>query len=393
MSEKEKLRGITGFEERETVGVSPWLLSLVDELGEDAPAPHWSYTFEDFSFEIVEGTQSIWLASRFPSGGRTALRAAYCPDGELEIDEITQLKIGNGIEIQVSSAVGGFPVQIDFPSTDRPMLHCRTTLNPVIPLLIPFWPRDVIPLGKEEDLTRSEGVIYARQVEARSGLVYFSLTKPRGGAVLYFQNPTSLNDYCKQTETSLAGVVGGEWPELGLALPTSTEKMLEAGRETTISDAYMIFSADVPKDDLVMSRQFLDFLAQVYLALPRVETEYIDWPDVAKKSLRDLSNSEKCWSEVDGQYYLNAYASDFDTPPESMVQLTVLLPLLEFADWSGEEIPITEEILAGLPKFFDRKAGVFGRWLPSAADRLDGSEPQRKPRVMDSWYLYHSLLN
>ena len=117
------------------------------------------------------------------------------------------------------------------------------------------------------------------------------------------------------------------------------------------------------------------------------------WPDVLKKCLRDLTGSSKCWSEEKGAYYLNAYVADYHTPPESMVQLTVLLPLLEYAEWSGKEIPISQDILAGLPRFFDRKAGVFGRWHTGAAGRLDRAEPQRKPEVMDSWYLYHSLLN
>jgi hypothetical protein len=393
MDNKESLKGITGFSEQETEGVSPWMLSLADELGEAAPVPHWSYSFEDYAFEIVEGSQSLWITTRFPAGGRIALRAAYCPAGELKIDEITQLETGNGVEIQITSTVGDLRVQVEFPRTDRPMLHCKTTLTPVAPLLIPFWPRDVIPLGKEDDLTDSEGVLYAKQAGPRSGLVYFSLTKPRGGAAFYFQNLTSLNDYCKQTETSLSGVVGGKWPELGLALPATIEKMLEADREIVISDAYMIFSTDVPKDDLVMAQQFLDFLARVYLALPRAETEYIHWPDIAKKSLRDLSNSEKCWSEERGKHYLNAYVGDYENPPESMVQLTVLLPLLEYARWSEKEIPITNDLLEGLPSFFDKKANVFGRWLPSAAHRLDDSEPQKKPEAMDSWYLYHSLVN
>jgi hypothetical protein len=242
-------------------------------------------------------------------------------------------------------------------------------------------------------MTDSEGVIYAKQEGPRSGLIYFSLTRPKGGAALYFQNLTSLNDYCKQTETSLSDVVGGEWPELGFALPTTTKKAIEADREIVVSDAYMIFSPQVPKDDLVMARQFLDFLAQVYLVLPRNETEYIDWTDIAEKSLRDLSSSEKCWSKVRGNYYLNAYVADYDTPPESMVQLTVLLPLLEYAEWSGKGISITEDLLEGLPRFFDKEANVLGRWLPSAADNLDGSEPQKEPRTMDSWYLYHSMLN
>jgi hypothetical protein len=389
----DKLKGITGFQAEETVAVSPWMLSLVDELREARTAPHWSYSFEKFSFDVIEGKQSLWVTTRFPSGGRVALRAAYCPDGELRIDKIRQLGVENAVEVLLSSTVGDFRMEIHFPQVGRPLLHCKTTLNPVAPLLIPFWPRDVIPLGREDDLTASEGVIYAKQVEARSGLVYFSLTQPRTGTVLYFQNLTSLNDYAKQTETSLAGVVGGEWPELGLALPGSTEKPLEAGKEIVISDAYVIFSSDIPEDDLVMSKQFLDLLAQIYLVMPRPKTEYIHWPAIAKKSLRDLSNSEKCWSEVRGNRYLNAYIGDHDTPPESMVQLTVLLPLLEYASWSGEEIPITKEILDNLPLFFDKKANVLGRWLPSEEDKLDGSEPQLQPRVMDSWYLYHPLLN
>ena len=394
MEEKKKIKGSTGFEEQETVAVSPWMLSLVDELGEEGQAPHWTYTFDDFTFEIVEGRQSLWVTSQFPAGGRVAMRAAYCPDGELTIDEIRQIGADNAVEVFLSSTVGPFRVEIHFPQADHPMLHFKTALNPVAPLLIPFWSRDVIPLGKNSDVSNSEGHIHAKQVGPRSGLVYFSLTKPRGGSALYFQNLTSLNDYCRLTETSLADTVGGEWPELGFALPATTEKPLEAGQEMVISDAYIIFSRSVPEDDLVMAEQFLDFLAQIYLSLPRVETEYVDWPNLAKKSLRDLTRSEKCWSEVRGRRYLNAYVADYDSPPESMVQLTVLLPLLEYAEWSGEEIPIIKELLEGLPTFYDKEAGVVGRWLPSIAQQLlDGSEPQKRPEVMDSWYLYHTLLN
>src|ERR1044071_128920 len=275
MNEKQKLKGNTGFQEQETVGLSPWMLSLVDELGPEAKAPHWTYSFEEFAFEVIEGKQSLWIRVSFPAGGQIAVRAAYCPDG--------------GVEILVSWTIGSFRVLAEFSGKDQPLLHCTTTLNPVAPLLIPFWPRDVIPLGKEDDLSESEGVIYSKQVKARSGLAYFSLTKPKRGTVLYFQNLTSLNDYAKQTETSLAGPVGGEWPELGFALPATETKTLEADKEIVISDAYLIFSPSVPKDDLAMAKQFLDFLAQVYLALPRAETEYIHWPEIAKKSLQALS--------------------------------------------------------------------------------------------------------
>ncbi len=390
MDEKEKLKGITGFEEQQTVGLSPWMLSLLDELGSERKSPHWTYSFEDISLELIEGTQSLWIVTRFPGGGEIAFRAAYCPDGRLEIDQIQQTD--TGIDVEISSTVGGFRVQVEFPHTGRAMLHCKTVLNPVAPLLIPFWPRDLIPLGREENLPASEGVIYAKQVGPRSGIVYFSLTRPRGGSVLYFQNLTSINEYCKQTETSLADTVGGEWPELGFALPTTTEKPIAADRDLVISDVYMVLDSHVPKDDLEMAPQFLDMLAQVFLALPRNETEYVHWPQIAEKSLRDLEN-EKCATQVRGRRYLNAYVADYDNPPESMVQLTALLPLLEYAEWSGEEIPLNDELLGGLPNFYDKDAQVLGRWMAAEKNKLDGSEPQKKPEAMDSWYLYHSLLN
>ena len=398
MSKPSVSKGVTGFQEQKTMAVSPWVLSLLDQLGESRPPSRGSYAIRDFTFDVFEANESLWVLVRFPAGGEVALRAAYCPDGKLSLDEIIPLDDGveyglqNGIEIQLHAAAGDFRVRLEFPRPDRSLLHCATIFTPAIALFVPFWPRDVVPLGGEDDLLDSRGVIYTAQKGPRSGLVYFSLDQPRAGSIFYIQNLTALNEYCKQTETSLAGVVGGTWPELGLALPAATEKPLAAGRAVTLSDAYMIFSPEIPKDDLDMSKQFLDCMAQVYLELPRVKTEYIHWPDVLKKSLHDLSTSDKCWSEVRRNRYLTPYVGD-DKPPESMVQLTVLLPLLEYADWSGEDIPISRKILEGLPRFFDEEAGVLGRWLPSASHRLDGSEDFSTPEAMDSWYLYHSLLN
>ncbi len=398
MVQTAKIEGIKGFHQEKTKGVSPWMLSLEQELGPERPAASWSYTLQDFEFNILEGEQSLWVIIHFPKGGEIALRAAYCPYNHIVITDIRRRDDGlenvfdQVLEIELSSVTGKYHVRLEFPRSDRALIRCTTTLIPAAPLFVPFFPRDIIPLGPLEDLIHPEGVIYTKQVGLRTGMVYFSLTKPRAGTVMYFQNLTALNDYAEQTNTSLQEVVGGNWPELGLSLPAATEQPLEAGKEVVISDAFILFNPSAPRNDLEMSRQFLDSLAQIYLALPRPETEYRDWPEIVKKSLRDLAN-EKCWSTVRNLKYLNAYVGDTETPAESMVQLSVLLPMLEYADWTGEEIPITQDILATLPKFFDQKANVFGRWLGSEAHKLDGSEEHKKPRVMDSWYLFHSLLN
>jgi hypothetical protein len=398
MEQRMKIEEIKGFQGEKTKGVSPWMLSLEQELGPERPASSWSYSLQDFQFNIIEGDQSLWILVSFPKGGEVALRAAYCPYNHIAINDMKVLDDGvenhynQGLEIQLSSVTGEYRVRLEFLRPDRALIHCTTTLIPAAPLFIPYFPRDIIPLGTMENLLQPEGVIYTKQVGPRTGMVYFSLSKPKGGTVMYFQNLTSLNEYAEKTRTSLMEVVGGNWPELGLSLPPALEEPLEAGKEIVISDAYLFFNPSTPQDDLEMSRQFLDSLAQIYLALPRPETEYCDWPDIVKKSLRDLSD-EKCWATIRNVKYLNAYVGDYDTPPESMVQLSVLLPMLEYADWSEQEIPMSNDILATLPKFFDDKANVYGRWLISEARKLDGSDDHKKPRLMDSWYLYHSLLN
>jgi hypothetical protein len=398
MVQTAKFEGIKGFQEEKTKGVSPWMLSLEQELGPERPAASWTYMLQDFEFNMIEGDQSLWVLIRFPKGGEIALRAAYCPYNHIAITDIRRIDDGlenvfdQILEVELSSVTGEYHVRLEFPRADRALIRCTTTLIPAAPLFVPFFPRDIIPLGPVEDLIHPEGVLYTKQVGPRTGMVYFSLSKPRAGTVMYFQNLTALNDYAEQTNTSLQEVVGGNWPELGLSLPAATEQPLEAGKEIVISDAFILFNPSTPRDDLEMSRQFLDSLAQIYLALPRAETEYRDWPEIVKKSLRDLTN-EKCWTTIRNVKYLNAYVGDFETPPESMVQLSVLLPMLEYADWMEEEIPISKDILSTLPRFFDEKANVYGRWLISEEQKLDGSEDHKNPRVMDSWYLYHSLLN
>jgi hypothetical protein len=398
MVQTAKIEANKGFQEEKTRGVSPWMLALEQELGEGRPDASWSFSLQDFQFNIIEGDQSLWIVVTFPKGGEIALRAAYCPYNHIEINDMRVIsdEVENthhqGLDIHLSSVTGEYHVQLAFLRPDRALIHCTTMLTPTAPLFVPFFPRDIIPLGAKDELIHPAGVIYTRQVGPRTGMVYFSLSRPEGGTVMYFQNLTSLNDYAEKTGTSLVEVVGGNWPELGLSLPPAVEQPLEAGKEIVISDAYIIFNPSIPGNDLEMSRQFLDSLAQIYLVLPRLETEYRDWPGIVKKSLRDLGN-EKCWTTIRNVKYLNAYVGDDETPPESMVQLSVLLPMLEYADWLGEEIPMSRDIIATLPKFFDEKANVYGRWLISEQDRLDGSEDHKNPRVMDSWYLYHSLLN
>jgi hypothetical protein len=351
----------------------------------DLPAVY-ERSFKNFSFRFHNHGDSCWIVTRWPQGGRIAFRTVYSPNDYLEIRKLEEK--GGQVIFKIKSLIGDYEVRIDFPDEACTVLHYTTTLRPSEPLLFPYWPRDIIPLDN------AQGEVQVRQVGTRSGQLYLNLTRPKAGSLLYLQNLTALADYCQQTETSAGDVVGGEWPEIGFALPpTLKNKPLEAGITYVLSDAFVAFDTEVPADEPTMIRQYLDLLADIYLLLPKPATHYHNWPQILDKGLKDLIDSPGCWSQVDGNHYFNAYVCDYATPPEIMVQLAVLLPLVDYVEWGGTELETMKKIRAGLTAFYDEKIGTIMRWHPKATDQLKGEEEQKQPLVMDSWYLHHPLLN
>jgi hypothetical protein len=316
---------------------------------------------------------ALWLLT----GSSLGVRLAYAPGGGLEID--TTKKTTSRINFQLKSVAGKLNVKV---SVQDQIIHYVTSIEPATDLAIPFWPRDIV--------ANTEGEIYVQQVGTRSGLIYGSLQKK--DTFLYFQNLTSIGDYNQQTETSCANTVGGVWPEIGFALPATKEKLLQSGKEVIISDAYLIFDK-APKDEASMAVQYLDLLSKIYLQLPLQKSSYQPWTEIVGKGLHDLIHNPACWSQVGGHSYLNAYACDYATPPEIMVQLAVLLPLQDYIEWGAHELEVMEKIMEGLPAFYNKELKTIMRWHPAVADKMEGEEEQKKPMVMDSWYLHHPLLN
>ncbi|HEV7180733.1 MAG TPA: hypothetical protein VGN11_12745 [Candidatus Baltobacteraceae bacterium] len=79
-------------------------------------------------------------------------------------------------------------------------------------------------------------------------------------------------------------------------------------------------------------------------------------------------------------------------PPESMVQLTVLVALLEFETWSDTTFTLTRELLGGLSSFVNDELATIVRWLPGERFK-DREDEHQTHEAMDSWYLYHVLFN
>ena len=371
---------------------SPWVVTTKKLLADPKLSAVYEQTVSGYHFQFFNIGDSCWIVVSWPKGTRIAFRAAYSPNDQLEVRSV---KENNGeIAFKINSLIGDYTVVVKLEDNQYPLLRYTTKLKPIAGLLIPFWPRDILPLLQTGNNDLPFGKVHVSQVGTRSGLVYLSTSRPKTGSILYMQNLTALAGYCQQTETSCAEVVGGEWPEVGFALPPTLKgKPLEAGKEVILSDALVAFDTEVPAHEPGLVKQFLDMLATVYLAMPRPGTHYQPWPDILEKGLKDLTDSPACWSQVDGNHYVNAYACDYATPPEIMVQLAVLLPLLDYVEWSGNTLDIMKKIRAGLPSFYDKKLGTIMRWHPAVADKLEGEEEQKKPLVMDSWYLHHPLLN
>ncbi|WP_129714907.1 hypothetical protein [Pedobacter sp. SYP-B3415] len=366
--------------------VSSFTAAAVAELKNAKPL--FETTHAAYEFNIYLSGDSLWLTAGQKKAGRIAFRLAFSGGNELTLD--SQSEDAGRLVFSLRSATGDLRVELTF--SDDGIFRYTTTLKPGRPTLIPFWPKDMLPLAGNGDL-QVGGKIHAAQVGTRSGLMYLSMAKPKSGSVFYFQNFSALNPFFEATKTSAAETVGGKWPELGFALPAVTEQPLPENEEFIISDAFVRLTPDVPEGDIAITTAFLDNLAAVYRLMPRPEVKYHEWRETAAKGLDGLANHKGCWTFAGGHPYLNAYLSDYKTPPEIMVQLAIMLPLLEYCDWTGEKHQMMAELRDGLPAFWDEKLQTVVRWLPVLNGNLDNSEEQKQVGVMDSWYLHHPLMN
>lgn len=340
-------------------------------------------------FLVYIAANSLWVQVIKPRGS-IAFRTAFYQGAYTNIVKTEQAD--GGIIIQIDCLLYRIFSYINFPSEEEGILKYRTELLPHADLILPQHPRDILFPLKSGEPGNAAGEIYFKQAGTRSGIIYFKTKRPEAGSVLYFQNLGALSAYCEQTKTSCKETVGGEWPELGFALPVS-DQPVKKGKRITISDAYVFITSSSHTEETKIIKEFLRMTGELYVAIPKPETSPRDWQGMTEKGLRDLLNSPGCWSQNAGEKYFNAYVCDYKTPPEIMVQLAVLLPLTDYMEWKGEEMPVKEIILKGLTAFYDPRLKTIVRWLPSAQDQLDGKEEQKKPHVMDSWYLHHPLLN
>ena len=336
----------------------------------------------DVRYELRAGRENIWVVA----GSRRAdLLALRCGVGVLIDGEPSVTRVANGWTCDWLTELGAVRLKVAFPQASERAIRCATSFLPA---------RDMC-LAPMRDLFGPEGAtgeVHTTQRGLRTGIFYASYKTPHVASVLYLQDFSSLTELFELTQKTPADTVGGTLEEGGFRGPFDGQAVLRGSHELTLSDAFLAVAPDRYPAPNELAGQYLDLLADVYLALERPPTTYHDWPDRARRTMRDLCLSRSCTYERDGQRYVMPYVGDRSKPPESMVQLTVLVNSVEYESWRGSRGPLSAELLGGFEKFYDSKMGSVVRWLPGESFG-EQSEEHMDHESMDSWYLYHSLFN
>ena len=184
------------------------------------------------------------------------------------------------------------------------------------------------------------------------------------------------------------------WAGSGPSLATSRRRRRRAGRHrrtlspagkpTTVSDAILVFHDDAAANEQVSARRFLQLLGAAYRQLEPPETQYRDWVARADTTLHDLQTAPEATIRHYGHTYIHPYtAAEY---PDAMVQMSIISSLRNYSDWTGRAIPFCKSLEDGLAKFHDRELRTMRRYLPNVGKDKD-------KLAVDSWYLYHPLLN
>lgn len=368
--------------------ISPHLLDL-RELLRDEPAPLADFAVRELTIRLHRTATSVFvIVRREDIAGGLAVGAAFVPTAFA--CALLSPEKGEVARLRLTSAMGEHIIicLADRLAVER--LRIATRFTPARPMVMPPAPRDLYPFGAGDDPLRVQGVVEASQRGLNTGLLYFRIDAPGFGNALYIQNFTASNDYFRATGTVPRDAVAGSWPELGYMLPIPeadadpAEVALPAGESVTLSDTILVFRHHAPPHERESARQFVQMLGSAYDLLGPPPVAYRDWVDRAERTARDLDEAPDATIRHYGHRYVHPYTGA--EYPDIMVQMSVIAALHRWGNWRGEPHPLEATLKAGLPRFFDEDLGTFRRYLPNVGK-------DKNADAVDSWYLYHPLLN
>ena len=364
--------------------LSPLTLDLMGDLEAGRRVARLEH--EQLRIEAIVGREHLWVRVHGPAHA-FALRACSFMAGKSVVRR-GRRRQGELLRLRARSLVGEQEVALTCHGGALPVLELTCRITPRLPLVVPFLPRDFIPLD-ETGRPSQAGRIEAAQRGMNSGLCFVRCEGERKPTMLYWQDLTALNPYFNATGTVPDGVVGGEWPELGFRLPTAlTPKVVEArplpaGRPVTISRALVALHDGDASEESELAVHFLSSTEAIYPLLGKPRCELRDWPARARQTAKDMERAEGALIGHYGHTYVRPYLDG--EPPDAMTQVALVAAMREWERARGETLPLTDRLEAGLGRFHDAKLGAMRRYLPNAPKAKNQDE-------VDSWYLYYPLL-
>ncbi|MGF7156000.1 hypothetical protein [Novosphingobium gossypii] len=334
--------------------------------------------------EIHLHRDTLWVKMRRDREGGLSLRMpVFSPDAECR-----PIKVAGALAaVECKGSLGVARLVLRGETFGLEQLRATLSFKPSRDLSFEWLPRDLVPFDAEGDVLATQGRVEAQQRKMNTGLLYFTLDRPAFGKVLYLQNLTALNDYFDITGSKPENAVVGEWPDLGYRPPCDPETgkaVLPAQREMVLYDTILVIRGYFQNEEADSAWQFLDMLGAVYHWLNPPEPALRDWNARAEATIRDLESSADARVRHYGHTYFHPYtASEY---PDVMVQLSIASALNDWGRWRGEKPALLDEIMAGIDKFYDEGLGTLRRYLPNVGKDKDAD-------AVDSWYLYHPLLN
>jgi hypothetical protein len=343
--------------------------------------PAWRRECREFVLELHEEQAASWLISAMPDGSGLALRVLAAPAGGLA--ERALAEEDGTLRLSATSPGLEHETIVRIEDDALPVLRATMTLTPDRRMRPPRWSRDLIVLGPSGDPEVASGRVEAAQRGLNSGLVFARLEACALGGFLYFQNLTALNPYFAATGTIPDGAVGGEWPELGYRVPCDGEGHLVAGRRVTVSDALLVIRPGDIGGEAAGASAFLTLLGEAYARIDRPRPAWHDWQGRAARTLRDLDRAPEATVRHYGHRYVHPYtAAEY---PDSMVQAVTAASLGEYARSTDVAVPLLDELVAGMPRFYDAKLKALRRYLPNVGN-------DKNANAVDSWYFYHPMV-
>jgi hypothetical protein len=270
----------------------------------------------------------------------------------------TRSASGDQLSYQASSGNRNFKVQIETFSVAEGMLHWRVTATPSSDTQFASCGHELCYVP-----SRADGPMGLRRIAGQSwsasGLAH--VVAPGLGTALYFQNYTALNTLFERCHTTPRFWVSASAKTFGFPNPLDTRATFPADVPVVLSDAWLYLAPaedhGAPQNNERDATRFLQGLAAIFARLPdKPETQWLDWPKLARHSLQDLYNGE-CWASWENGIYLKSYVGTVGASPQLTGMQDVIGPLLAFLNQTGEGRDMYNRLRAEIPHFWSEKRG------------------------------------